>query len=195
MNDLAKYLTPPSMNGESEMAAKWSVCNKEFATSDLRLDIKDGLPKITRDELDDHPGNYPSLTNEDCCDLMSTIEVKDKRKRVAGNIKKISYTRAASLSNINESARIMRRKKSKDGVSSSHKTSRRAHERHHGEHRYCVLCKKSVMPERKYASHSTDDCTGVRTKLSIKYGMRGSIRSRTHAVQQHKKYEKNGRRN
>ena len=45
------------------------------------------------------------------------------------------------------------------------------------------------MPERKYASHSTKDCTGVRTKLSIKDGMGGSIGSRTHAVQQHKKSE------
>ena len=45
MHDLAKYLTPPSMNGQSTMAYNWSVHNKEFTTSDLRLAIKDGLPK------------------------------------------------------------------------------------------------------------------------------------------------------
>ena len=46
------------------------------------------------------------------------------------------------------------------------------------------------MHQRKYASHSTEDCTGVHTKCSIKDGMGGPIGSRTHAVQQHKKSEK-----
>ena len=46
------------------------------------------------------------------------------------------------------------------------------------------------MPERKYASHSDEDCTGVRTKRSIKYGMGGTIGIRTNAVQQHKNSEK-----
>ena len=45
MHDLEKYLPPPSMKGEIAMAANWSVHNKEFTTSDLRLAIKDGLPK------------------------------------------------------------------------------------------------------------------------------------------------------
>ena len=45
------------------------------------------------------------------------------------------------------------------------------------------------MPERKYASHSANYCTGVRTKRSIKYGMGGPIGSRTHAGQQHKNSE------
>ena len=46
------------------------------------------------------------------------------------------------------------------------------------------------MPERKYMSHSTKDCNGVRTNRSIKDGMGGPIGSRTHVVQQHKKSEK-----
>ena len=46
------------------------------------------------------------------------------------------------------------------------------------------------MNERKYASHSTEYCTGMHTKRSIKDGMGGPIRSRTHDVQQHKKSEK-----
>ena len=45
------------------------------------------------------------------------------------------------------------------------------------------------MPERKYVSHSAEDCTSVRTKRSIKDGMGVPIGSRTHAVQQHKKSE------
>ena len=80
MHDLAKYLPSPLMKGESEMAYNRSVRNEEFTTSDLLLDIKDGLPKITRDELDDHPEEYRSLTYEDWCDLLSTIQVKYERK-------------------------------------------------------------------------------------------------------------------
>ena len=79
MHDLSKYLPPPLTKGESEMAANWSAHNKEFTTRDLRLDIKDGIPKSMRDELDDHPEDYRSLTYVDWCDLLSIIEVKDER--------------------------------------------------------------------------------------------------------------------
>ena len=77
MNDLAKYLPPHSMKGDSTMAANWSIRNKGFTISDLQLAIKDGIPKSMRDELDDHPEDYRSLTCEDFCYLPSTIEVKD----------------------------------------------------------------------------------------------------------------------
>ena len=55
MHDLSNYLPPPTIKGESAMAANWNVCNEEFTISDIRLAIKDGLPKSMRDELDDHP--------------------------------------------------------------------------------------------------------------------------------------------
>ena len=42
MHDLLNYPPPPSMKGESEMAANWNVRNKEFTDSDLRLAIIDG---------------------------------------------------------------------------------------------------------------------------------------------------------
>ena len=121
-----------------------------------------------RDELDDHPEDYCSLTYEDWCDLLSTIEVKYERKIAAVHIKNTSSARAASLSNSDESVRIPRRKKAKTGVSNYHKSQRRSHYRHHGAQRYCVLFKKPGMHERKYASHSNEDCTGVCTKRSIK---------------------------
>ena len=75
MHDLEKYLPPPSIKGEIEMVANRNFRNEEFTTSDLRLAIKDGLPKSMRYELDDHPEDYSYLTYEDCCDLLSTIEV------------------------------------------------------------------------------------------------------------------------
>ena len=139
-----------------------------------------------RDELDDHPEEYFSLNYEYWWDLLSKIEVKDERKRAAVHIKKIASERAASISNSAKSVNIPKRKKDKTGVLSSNKSIRRANDRHHGAQRYCVLCKKVGMPERKYASHSSKDFTDTRTKYSIKYGMGVTIGSRTHDVQQNK---------
>ena len=190
MHDLAKYLPPPSMKGESKMAAKWSVRNEQFTNSDLQRSIKDGVPPKIMDELDDNIEDYRSLTYEYWCDLLSTIEVKDERKRAAVYIKKIASTRPASPSDSDESVSIMRRKKAKTGVQRSNNSPISAHDRHHGAHRYYVIFKKAVIPEQKYMSHSAEDCTGVRTKRSIKDGMGGPIGSSTHAVQQHMKSEK-----
>ena len=73
MYDLAKYLPPISIKGESAMTDNWSARNEEVTVSDLVLAIKDGLHKSMRDELDDNPEDYCSLAYEDWCDLLSTI--------------------------------------------------------------------------------------------------------------------------
>ena len=80
------------------MADNCSVRNREFTASDIRLAIKGGLPKTMRNELDDHPEDYRSLTYEDWCDLLFIIKVKYESKRAAVHIKNIVSARAASLS-------------------------------------------------------------------------------------------------
>ena len=45
MHDLANYLPPPLMKGESANAANWTVCNQEFTAGEVRLVIKDRIPK------------------------------------------------------------------------------------------------------------------------------------------------------
>ena len=77
MHELSNHLTPPSMKGEIALATTWLLRNREFTTGDIRLAIRDRLPKSTRDELDDHPEDHINLTYEDWCELLSTIEVKD----------------------------------------------------------------------------------------------------------------------
>ena len=89
IHELAKYLPPPLMKGERLMAANWSVSNEQFTTTDLRLAIKDGIPKTMRDELDDHPEDYRSLNYEDWCDLLSKIKIKNEKERAAVHIKMI----------------------------------------------------------------------------------------------------------
>ena len=92
-----------------------------------------------REELDDHPEDYRSLTYEYWCDLLSTIDVKEERKIVAVHIKMIDSVREAALSDNDKSVKIMRRRKANTGVLNYHKYPRRAHDRHHGAHSYCVL--------------------------------------------------------
>ena len=43
------------------------------------------------------------------------------------------------------------------------------------------------MPERKYMSHNSKNCTGARTKCPIKNGMGGPIGSSTNFLQHYKK--------
>ena len=58
MHDLAKYLPPPSMKGESSKVDNSTVRNQEFTVSGIRLAIKDGLPSSMQDELGDHQEDY-----------------------------------------------------------------------------------------------------------------------------------------
>ena len=65
------------------------------------------------------------------------------------HIKNIDSARVASISDSDEYMRIPRRKKAKTSVLRSKRSKRRANDMHHGVQRYCVLCKKAVMPEHK----------------------------------------------
>ena len=57
-------------------------------------------------ELEDHQDYYRYFNYEDWCDLLYIIEVEDKRKRAATQIKNIASDRSASLSDSDDSARI-----------------------------------------------------------------------------------------
>ena len=104
-------------------------------------------------------------------------------------IKKITSDREASLSDSNKSMKIPRKKKEKTGVSCSNKTPKRVHSRHHGIQRYCVICEKSGMPERKYTSHSSKDCTFVLTRRSIKDVLGGPMGSSIDPMKQYRTSE------
>ena len=137
----------------------------------------------------DHTEDYCSLTCEYWCDLLSTIKVKDESKIASVQINNIASAVSASLYDRDESMRIPMKKNSKPGVLRSNKSPKRAHSRHHGIQRYCVLCNKSGMPERKYTSYSAKYCTGVHNNRTIKDGMGRPMGSRTDAVKQYNNSE------
>ena len=140
MNDLAKYLPPPLIKGESAETANWTVRNQEFTASEIRLATKDGIPSSMQDELEDYPEDYCSLTYEDWCDLLSKIKVKEKRKRSVTQIKKIASARSATLSESDKSVSITSKKKARTGILRSKKGPQKNAHKHHDTHRYCVLC-------------------------------------------------------
>ena len=60
---------------------------------------------------------------------------------------------------------------------------------HHGIQRYCVIGKKAGMPERKYMSHSSKYCTGMRINRTIEDGMGGSVGSMNDNLKEYKNSE------
>ena len=49
MHDLAKYLPPPLMKGDSAKADNCIVYNQEFTASEVRIKIKEGLLSSVQD--------------------------------------------------------------------------------------------------------------------------------------------------
>ena len=102
-------------------------------------------------------------------------------------IKRISTSILASHSDSNESIRVTRKKRDRNGVIPNHKQQGKNITKHHGTQRYCELCKKSGMPEQKYMSHSSEDCFGKHSNQnSIKYDLGGSLGSRVDDLKQYK---------
>ena len=54
MHDLAKYLPPPSMKGESFKASNLKVSDKEFSVHYIQIYIKNRLPSSNQDKLEDN---------------------------------------------------------------------------------------------------------------------------------------------
>ena len=150
MHDLAKYLPPPSMNGKSYEAANWKFCYQLFTVIEIHVAIQGGIPSSIQYDLDDYLEDHHSLAHEYWCGLLSTIQVKDVRKRASIQIKKIDSARASSLSDSDISVRIPMKKKARLGAGflCSNKGPHKKLRNNCGTQRYCVLCKKAGMPEK-----------------------------------------------
>ena len=131
-HDLEKHLTPPEMKSNFYEADNWKVCYKYFYVDDIQVWIKDGLCSSMRDELEDNQEDYRSLTHEDWCYLLSTIEVKDNSKRAATQFENISSARAASNSDSDGYVRILRKNKARTGVLRNNKVHNNKSPKHNG---------------------------------------------------------------
>ena len=147
---LAKYLPTSLIKGESYEVDYCKVCDQELSVNEILVAIKYGLSSSIQDEFKNNQEYRCSLTREDWCDLLSTIVVKDDRKRAATWIKKIASDISASIYDSKGSVRIPRKKKARTDVLSSNKGPHNKAPKHQSTQSYRVLCKKSGMPDRNY---------------------------------------------
>ena len=125
-----------------------------------------------QDELEDNQEDYLYLTHAYWCDLLSTIEVKDIRKRAATKIKKIDSSRAASNYDSDGYVSTQSKKKEWTGILCNNKGTNNKAPKHHATHQNCVLCKKAGIPDIKYMPHSSEECFGKSSnQKNIKYGL------------------------
>ena len=140
-----------------------------------------------QDELEDNQEDYHSLTHEYWCDLLSTIEFKDNRKRAATQIENISSDRYASRPYNYVSVRIPSNKNSRTGVLRKKTLPNNKAPTRHGNQRRCVLWKKSGMLEQKYILRSSEDWFGKRSgQHTIKYGVGVPMGGRAKSLKQYK---------
>ena len=99
--------------------------------------------------------------------------MKDNWKRNSAQIKKLAASKAApSASDIDSIPRVPHKKKVVTSVLPDRNNQGKKISKHKYYQRYCVLCKKSVMPERKFKSHISEECFWRRFyQESIKEGL------------------------
>ena len=98
------------------------------------------------------------------------MEVKYNRKMDLSYIKRLSTSKAEPVNYVSDdSTRVPRNKKASTGVLPDRKQHGKNTPKRHSAQRYCVLCKKAGITERKRKSHSSENCFGKRSyQQSIK---------------------------
>ena len=87
--------------------------------------------------------------------------MKDNGKRAEAKIKRFATSKPAPVNyDSDESVRILRKKRVRNGVLPNRKQQRKKSPKHHGEQRYCVIFKKARTTEKNYMSHSYYNCFG-----------------------------------
>ena len=135
MKKLAKYLPPPSIKGGEYNQEDWTARDKELYEREIHVATKDGLPTSMQDEFEDKSEDYCSLTHEKWCNLLSTMEVKDNRKRAAAQINMLATSKSAPVnSDSNSSVTFPCNDKARTGVLPTRKNKGKKNPNHHGTH-------------------------------------------------------------
>ena len=124
------------------------------------------------------------------------MEVKDNIKRVAAHIKRLAASKAAPINSDSDNyTRVPRKKKVRTGILPSHKQHGKNTPNNHGAQRYCVLCKNAGMPERKWKSHSSENCFGKNSvQAYVRVTLRGALGNRDGYIKYYQKTENKWRR-
>ena len=120
------------------------------------------------------------------------MEFKYIRKRAAAQIKKLATSKAALVnSDRNMSVKVPHKEKASICVLLVRKQQFKKTHKNYGSQSYCVLWKKSLMPERNWKLHSSQNCFGRRSDQSpIKDVLEGGLGNTSDAVKYYHKSEK-----
>jgi hypothetical protein len=183
--DSLQYLPPHSLKGEEYKEADWVSLEKVPLEQTIRLSIRDGLPAVMQDELDQKETDYRLMSPEEFYSALDDIENADIRRRqmkeqVRATEKAMRASkRAAADSSSDDNSHAKKRKKGRDRKSKSKTTAQ-------GTARFCELCKKAGMPYAKYSSHSTSQCKDA---AEMKAKLSGGFKDRAEATNSWKKKE------
>ena len=87
------------------------------------------------------------------------MKAKDNIKKAVAQIKKLAAQEAVEFnSDSDASPRVPHKKNARAGVLLDRNQHGDKTPKHKCYWCYCVLCKKATMPDRKYKSHSSQNC-------------------------------------
>ena len=103
------------------------------------------------------------------------MEAKDNHNRNAAQKERLSVSKAVPTDSDRDTRpRVTLKNKSRTGVLTASKKKGKKAPKNKFSHQYCVLCKKYGMSERKYKSHSSENCFDRRyDEESTKEGLGG----------------------
>ena len=81
IQNLAKYLPPPSKKGDIFNQSYWRVHNREFTENEHWVKTKDSIPPYIQYEIEYKDNGYHYLPHEEWCDLLYNLEAKDNSTR------------------------------------------------------------------------------------------------------------------
>jgi hypothetical protein len=172
------FLPPPSSKNMTYDQADWKKRNMSIDKATIRRCQFHALPESYQQRLLDDPEDWKAMTEVVWLDRLLRAEDYDKqiiasKERISKKAEKAS----SSTSRADDTANTKRHKKNQKPKSANEKTSQ-------GKARYCSMCKKAGMPEGKWKSHHTNDCTNqgdYEQKLS------GNAKSNSDAKAQYKR--------
>jgi hypothetical protein len=76
------YMQPPSMNNQAWHEAKWYMLYNQPTEERLWVAmIRNGLPKLMQDKLDQKDEDYRMVSNEAFLDYLYLLETEDRQER------------------------------------------------------------------------------------------------------------------
>jgi len=172
------FLPPPSSKNTTYDQADWKKRNLSIDKATIRRCQFHALPESYQQRLLDDSEDWKAMTEVVWLDRLLRAEEYDtqiiaSKERIAKKVDKA----ASSTSRADDTSNTKRHKKNQKPKSAKENTAQ-------GKARYCSMCKKAGMPERKWKSHHTNDCTNqgdYEQKLS------GNTKSNSGAKAQYKR--------